>query len=216
MATKTTPAPTMGMATMSRCRALEHARRCCCCWFLSASVAAGGVFAELFIGPERATFWRGAILELSAAHILDALKSVPPVVVWSPLVLTALGFAAAWYAYILREGPGRAPLHAGRWGVPLQQVVFRRDLPLHLRAWLPEALLKTCSGRAAQGPDRRPGSLMAPRRMPARRQGHRPGCRPATSITTPSPLHGDRRPAVLRALGLLAMTGILSSPPSCP
>ncbi len=80
------------------------------------AVAAGGVFAEAFIGPERAAFWRGSILELSGAHILDALKSVPPVVVWAPLVLTALGFAAAWYAYILREGLGarlaRGPLWA--------------------------------------------------------------------------------------------------------
>jgi NADH-quinone oxidoreductase subunit L len=80
------------------------------------AVAAGGVFAELFIGPERAAFWRGAILELSRPHVLDALKSVPPVVVWAPLVVTALGFAAAWYAYILREGLGarlaRGPLWA--------------------------------------------------------------------------------------------------------
>jgi NADH-quinone oxidoreductase subunit L len=80
------------------------------------AVAAGGVFAEAFIGPERAAFWRGAILELSGAHILDALKSVPPPVVWAPLVVTALGFAAAWYAYVLREGLGarlaRGPLWA--------------------------------------------------------------------------------------------------------
>jgi NADH-quinone oxidoreductase subunit L len=80
------------------------------------AVAAGGVFAELFIGPERAAFWRGAILELSGAHPLDALKSVPPVVVWAPLVVTALGFGAAWYSYILREGLGarlaRGPLWA--------------------------------------------------------------------------------------------------------
>jgi NADH-quinone oxidoreductase subunit L len=80
------------------------------------AVAAGGVFAEVFIGPERAAFWRGSILELSGAHVLDALKSVPPVVVWAPLVVTALGFAAAWYAYVLREGLGarlaRGPLWA--------------------------------------------------------------------------------------------------------
>jgi NADH-quinone oxidoreductase subunit L len=80
------------------------------------AVAAGGVFAEQFIGPERATFWRGAILELSGAQILGALKTVPPVVVWAPLVVTALGFGAAWYAYILRAGLGarlaRGPLWA--------------------------------------------------------------------------------------------------------
>src|SRR5579859_7965267 len=78
------------------------------------AVAAGGVFADVFIGPERASFWRGAILELSKPHVLDALKSVPLPVVLAPLVVTALGFAAAWYAYILREGLGarlaRGPL----------------------------------------------------------------------------------------------------------
>jgi len=80
------------------------------------AVAAGGVFADVFIGPERASFWRGAILELSKPHVLDALKSVPLPVVLAPLVVTALGFAAAWYAYILREGLGarlaRGPLWA--------------------------------------------------------------------------------------------------------
>ncbi len=80
------------------------------------AVAAGGVFAEAFIGPDRADFWRGAIFNLPTDHILDALKSVPPAVVWGPLVVTAIGFAAAWYAYIRHEGMGarlaRGPIWA--------------------------------------------------------------------------------------------------------
>jgi NADH-quinone oxidoreductase subunit L len=70
------------------------------------AIAAGGLFVELFVGPERGAFWRGAIFTLPTNHILDSLGGVPPVVVWAPLTVTALGFAAAWYAYILREGMG--------------------------------------------------------------------------------------------------------------
>ena len=70
------------------------------------AVAAGGVFAEAFIGPDRADFWRGAVFNLPGDHILDALKSVPPAVVWGPLVVTAIGFGVAWYVYVLREGLG--------------------------------------------------------------------------------------------------------------
>jgi NADH-quinone oxidoreductase subunit L len=80
------------------------------------AVAAGGIFAEQFIGPERDAFWRGAVFNLPGDRILDALKSVPPAVVWAPLVVTALGFGAAWYAYILRAGLGarlaRGPIWA--------------------------------------------------------------------------------------------------------
>jgi NADH-quinone oxidoreductase subunit L len=80
------------------------------------AVAAGGVFVEAFVGPERDAFWRGAVFDLPADRVLDALKTVPPAVVWAPLVVTALGFGAAWYAYILRAGLGarlaRGPLWA--------------------------------------------------------------------------------------------------------
>jgi NADH-quinone oxidoreductase subunit L len=70
------------------------------------ALAAGGIFAEAFIGPERALFWRGAVFNLPADHVLDAVKTVPWPVVWGPLVVTAIGFVAAWYVYVLREGLG--------------------------------------------------------------------------------------------------------------
>ena len=70
------------------------------------AVAAGGLFVELFVGPERAEFWRGAIFSLPANTVLDSIASIPPMVLWAPLTVTALGFAAAWYAYILKEGMG--------------------------------------------------------------------------------------------------------------
>jgi len=70
------------------------------------AIAAGGIFTAYFVGPGRADFWRGAIFTLPGNHILDSLETVPPVVVWAPLAVTALGFAGAWYSYILREGLG--------------------------------------------------------------------------------------------------------------
>ena len=70
------------------------------------AAAAGGLFTELFVGPDRAAFWRGAIFTLPANRVLDSFASLPPLVVWAPLAVTGLGFAAAWYAYILHEGMG--------------------------------------------------------------------------------------------------------------
>jgi NADH-quinone oxidoreductase subunit L len=70
------------------------------------AIAAGGLFTELFIGSERGAFWRGAIFTLPSNRILASLDGLPAAVVWSPLVVTALGFFAALYAYVWREGLG--------------------------------------------------------------------------------------------------------------
>jgi NADH-quinone oxidoreductase subunit L len=72
------------------------------------AVAAGKVFVEMFVGGERAAFWRGAIFTLPSNHVLDqaVASALPPWVVLAPLAITMLGFAAAWYAYILHEGLG--------------------------------------------------------------------------------------------------------------
>ncbi|MEO8926739.1 MAG: NADH-quinone oxidoreductase subunit L, partial [Caulobacteraceae bacterium] len=70
------------------------------------AVAAGGVFADLFIGGEHGAFWRGVLFSLpghaGAAHPV----ALPAWVVWGPLTVTALGLFAAWYAYVLHEGMG--------------------------------------------------------------------------------------------------------------
>ena len=69
------------------------------------AIFAGGIFAESFIGPERAAFWRGAIFQAAGNHVLDA--SHPPAwVAFAPLTVTAIGFAAAWWVYIRKEGLG--------------------------------------------------------------------------------------------------------------
>jgi NADH-quinone oxidoreductase subunit L len=70
------------------------------------ALLAGAVFDESFVGPERADFWRGALSTVTSARLLDQIHHVPTWVVWAPLAVTAAGFAAAWYYYILHEGLG--------------------------------------------------------------------------------------------------------------
>ncbi len=70
------------------------------------AVFAGGVFVEKFVGPERGEFWKGAIFNGAANHILDEIHHAPEWLAWAPLVVTALGFVGAWYVYIRHEGMG--------------------------------------------------------------------------------------------------------------
>ena len=70
------------------------------------AIAAGGVFVEVFVGPERANFWRGVLFNLGGRSVLDQLDTLPAWVVWAPLAVTAIGLFAAWYAYIRHEGMG--------------------------------------------------------------------------------------------------------------
>ena len=68
------------------------------------AVFAGGVFAEQFIGPDKAEFWRGAIT--SAPTPTGAAATLPAWEVWAPLAVTALGLFGAWYVYVRHEGMG--------------------------------------------------------------------------------------------------------------
>jgi NADH-quinone oxidoreductase subunit L len=70
------------------------------------ALLAGAVFDEAFVGPERAEFWRGTLSTVTSAHLLDQIQHLPDWVVWAPLAVTAAGFVAAWYYYLLREGLG--------------------------------------------------------------------------------------------------------------
>jgi NADH-quinone oxidoreductase subunit L len=70
------------------------------------AVFAGYVFDDQFVGEGRAHFWGAAIFTLPSNHILDGIKSVPEWVVWAPLSVTAIGFVAAWWVYIAKEGLG--------------------------------------------------------------------------------------------------------------
>ncbi|MBV9569969.1 MAG: NADH-quinone oxidoreductase subunit L [Alphaproteobacteria bacterium] len=61
---------------------------------------AGALFDHLFVGGEARDFWRGAIA-LAAGHE-NAEEHLPIWVEFGPFVATILGFAIAWYYYILR------------------------------------------------------------------------------------------------------------------
>jgi NADH-quinone oxidoreductase subunit L len=70
------------------------------------AIIAGAAFVELFVGSERAGFWRGVIFNIGGRSVLGDLGHLPAWVVWGPLGVTALGLFAAWYAYIRHEGMG--------------------------------------------------------------------------------------------------------------
>jgi NADH-quinone oxidoreductase subunit L len=70
------------------------------------AIFAGKAFVEHFVGEERGEFWKGAIFNGAANHVLDHAHALPAWVVWAPLTVTAIGFVGAWYVYIVREGWG--------------------------------------------------------------------------------------------------------------
>lgn len=71
------------------------------------AVAAGFVFAPHFIGHHEHEFWRGAIFVGEHNHVLHESHEVPTWVKWSPLILTLIGTAFAYWIYVAREGMGR-------------------------------------------------------------------------------------------------------------
>ncbi|WP_439498995.1 NADH-quinone oxidoreductase subunit L [Bosea sp. (in: a-proteobacteria)] len=72
------------------------------------AVAAGYLFKEAFIGHDYEQFWKAALFTGKDNHILHAMHEVPKWVVWSPFVAMLIGFALAFYMYVLRpDVPGR-------------------------------------------------------------------------------------------------------------
>jgi NADH-quinone oxidoreductase subunit L len=84
---------------------------------------AGGIWVEKFIGPERADFWRGAIVTAASNHVLDEAHTPPTWVTLTPLIGTVLGFIAAWWAYILHEGLGA---RIAAYGGPLWRFLYNK------------------------------------------------------------------------------------------
>jgi NADH-quinone oxidoreductase subunit L len=68
------------------------------------AVFAGMIFAEKFIGAERVEFWRNAIFTLPTNKVLDG--EGPEWELWAPLAITAIGFLAAVWFYLINEGMG--------------------------------------------------------------------------------------------------------------
>ena len=70
------------------------------------AVLAGFLFDGRFVGEGRADFWKTAIFNLGGKPMLADVETLPALVVWAPLAVTLIGFAAAWWTYILHEGMG--------------------------------------------------------------------------------------------------------------
>ena len=66
------------------------------------AIAAGFVFKEAFIGHDYESFWKTALFTGKDNHIIHDFHKVPKWVVWSPFVAMVLGFAGAFYCYVLR------------------------------------------------------------------------------------------------------------------
>ena len=89
------------------------------------AVFAGWPFAHFFIGDGRGGFWRALAVRAPTACAKANCR------VWvelAPLAVTIIGFAVAYYYYILHPGPaGEARGAQGpALPLPLQQMVFRR------------------------------------------------------------------------------------------
>ncbi|MBI3676564.1 MAG: NADH-quinone oxidoreductase subunit L [Proteobacteria bacterium] len=65
------------------------------------ALLAGGLFHASFIGEAAGNFWQGAVA-VAAGHTPNGIENVPVWVEFAPFVLTILGFAIAYYYYILR------------------------------------------------------------------------------------------------------------------
>ncbi|MCX7325322.1 MAG: NADH-quinone oxidoreductase subunit L [Hyphomicrobiales bacterium] len=78
------------------------------------AIVAGFAFKEAFIGHDYEHFWKTALFTAKDNHILHAMHEVPKWVVWSPFVAMVVGFAGAFYCYVLRpDVPGQiAKQHA--------------------------------------------------------------------------------------------------------
>ena len=60
------------------------------------SLLAGAVFMRFFIGGDEVSFWRGSLV----THAGEAHHEVPILVMLTPTLAMAAGFAGAWYFYI--------------------------------------------------------------------------------------------------------------------
>jgi NADH-quinone oxidoreductase subunit L len=75
---------------------------------------AGGIFDRFFIGPDAAGFWHGTVAAY-AGHSAGGVEHLPLWVEFGPLAVTILGFAVAFYYYVLH--PELPPLMAARGGL---------------------------------------------------------------------------------------------------
>ncbi len=149
------------------------------------AVLAGYLFVEHFVGAERAEFWKGAIFTAPSNHVLDDIHKGPALAGLAAagrhrrrlrLRLVGLcGQGRTWRPDRRTQRPAVA--------VPLQQVVLRRALRLHLREGRQGAGRPVLEGRRPED-HRRPGAGRRLLGVLHHRQGRR--------------AHPDRLPLSLR------------------
>jgi len=117
------------------------------------ALLAGGLFVHSFIGE--GVFWRGAVA-LAFGHHADGEHDIPLLIEFAPLLLTALGFAIAYFFYIVKpELPAKL---AARKGV-LYTFLYRKwyfDELYHLifvlpALWIGRTLWKWGDGKIIDG-----------------------------------------------------------------
>jgi NADH-quinone oxidoreductase subunit L len=147
------------------------------------AVAAGA--CSRAIGDGYDAFWKGSIFT-AGQHILHDLHHVPPGWLWSPFVMMVLGFGLAYLMYIRdrrsraarRQHPLLYRFLLNKWYFDeLYDLIFVRPAKR-----LGRFLWKTGDGNVIDGIG--PDGVSARVRRDARGSS---GCRPAISITTPSP-----------------------------
>jgi NADH-quinone oxidoreductase subunit L len=75
--------------------------------FLSiGAIGSGWAFHEQFVGEGRAEFWKAAIFNAPANHVLEQVHATPFLITLLPLIVSMIGLAGAYYVYVMREGLG--------------------------------------------------------------------------------------------------------------
>ena len=97
---------------------------------------AGYPFLHIFTGESADGFFRGSLALHTENTMFAEIEALPLVISLAPTVMMIIGFLVAYQFYIRRPdipgGLGARPAAALR--IPAQQVVFRRDLRLPVRA----------------------------------------------------------------------------------
>ena len=158
------------------------------CW-RSGAVVAGFAFQQLFIGDGYKDFWRARRCSRAPHnHILHAMHEVPDWVGWAPTLAMLAGFALAYLYYIAapalpasRRAPsGRSTCSCSTSGTSTSSTT---GCSCGRRFWLGRLLWKGGDGAIIDGLG--PDGIAVARAVD--HGARRAGCRPATSITTPSP-----------------------------
>ena len=156
--------------------------------FLAAgSILSGYPFKELFVGHGVEAFFRDSLKFGPNNHILDDMHHVPYGIALLPTVMMALGFLVAWHFYIRKPA---LPAELARQHEPLYRFLLNKwyfdelydFIFVRPTLWLGRLLWKAATAGSSTASGR-----TACRRACSTSPATWCGCRPATSITTPSP-----------------------------